>query len=303
MSFVHVVDDVPGSEPGRSLPMVLALHGFLDAGNGGSLAADHLSSVTSGPVVATFDVDVFHDYRARRPAITFARDHYEDYDAPRLVVRLLTDTVGHPFLLLTGPEPDTRWEGFADGVRTVIDRLGVDLVVTLGSVPMAAPHSRPLAVTQHANRRELMKRRNPWLGEIRVPASVQALLEVRLAEHDHPMTGYVAHVPHYLAQFDHPLAALRLLEGVEESAGLSFDLDRLKIAAEAKEREVTKYLEENPEVAEIVAGLEQQYDAFARSEEEGRSLLAEDGELPTGDEIGAQFERFLAGLEGPDADR
>lgn len=300
VKFVHVVDEVPGLEPGRSLPLVLALHGFLDAGNAAVVAVDHLSSHGTGPVVATFDVDVFHDYRARRPVISFVRDHYEEYDAPRLVVRLMHDEVDQPYLLLSGPEPDTRWEGFAEAVRAVVERFNVDLVVALGSVPMAAPHSRPLAVTQHANRTDLMLRRNPWLGEMRVPASAQALVEVRLKEHSHDMTGYVAHVPHYLSQFDHPLAALRLLEGVEESSGLSFHLDALKVAAEAKDREIATYLKENPEVGEIVEGLEQQYDAFARSEEAGRSLLAEDGEIPTGDEIGEQFEQFLAGLDGPD---
>lgn len=300
MKFVHVVDEVPGLEPGTPVPLVLALHGFLDAGNAGSLAVEHLSGSGAGPVVATFDVDLFHDYRARRPAISFVRDHYEDYDAPRLLVRLMRDQVEQPYLLLTGPEPDTRWEGFVTAVRSVIERFDVDLVVAMGSVPMAAPHSRPLAVTQHANRHELMQRRNPWLGEIRVPATAQALLEVRLREAGHDMTGYVAHVPHYLAQFDHPVAALHLLEGVEESSGLSFDLDALKVAAEERDAEITAYLEENPEVGEVVAGLEQQYDAFARSEAAGNSLLAEDGEIPSGDELGEQFQQFLAGLDGPD---
>ncbi len=51
-------------------------------------------------MVATFEVDEFHDYRARRPAMSFVRDHYEQYDAPRLVVRLLTDAAGSPYLLL-----------------------------------------------------------------------------------------------------------------------------------------------------------------------------------------------------------
>jgi hypothetical protein len=50
----------------------------------------------------------------------------------------------------------------------------------------------------------------------------------------------------------------------------------------------------------VVRSLEQQYDAFRRSEESGSSLLASDEPLPTGEEIGQQFEQFLAGLEGPD---
>jgi predicted ATP-grasp superfamily ATP-dependent carboligase len=280
--------------------MVVALQGFLDAGNASGLAVDHLLDVTPVPVIATFDVDVFHDYRARRPVVSFVRDHYENYDAPRLVVRLVRDAVDRPFLLLTGPEPDTRWEGFVHGVAELVEHFGVDLLVSLGSVPMAAPHSRPLSVTQHANRRELVRRTNPWVGEIRVPASVQALLEIRLGEQGHDMTGFVAHVPHYLAQLDYPLAGLSLLEGVEEATGLSFDLDALKVAADGKAREINDYLGEHPEVAEVVAGLEQQYDAFTRSEEAGTSLLADDADLPTGEQLGAEFEQFLAGLDGND---
>jgi len=299
VKFVHIVDDVPGLERDGELAMVVALQGFLDAGNGSALAVDHLTAEAAGPVVATFDVDVFHDYRARRPAISFVRDHYESYDAPRLVVRLQRDQLERPYLLMSGPEPDNRWEAFARAVRAVVERFGVHLVASMGSVPMAVPHSRPLAVTQHANRPALMTRANSWRGELRIPSSAHSLLEVRLGETGHDMTGYVAHVPHYLAQFDHPRSALVLLEGIEDSTGLSFELDALKVSADARDAEIAAYLADNPEVAEVVAGLEQQYDAFARADESG-SLLAPDQELPTGDEIGEQVERFLAGLDGPE---
>ena len=49
----------------------------------------------------------------------------------------------------------------------------------------------------------------------------------------------------------------------------------------------------------MVAALERQYDAFERAEESGASLLAPDEPLPTGEEIGQQFEQFLAGLDEP----
>jgi hypothetical protein len=51
-----------------------------------------------------------------------------------------------------------------------------------------------------------------------------------------------------------------------------------------------------------VHGLERQYDAFREAEESGSSLLASDEPLPTGEEIGQQFEQFLAGLD-EDGDR
>ena len=172
--LVHILDEVSGLEGLDELTMVVALDGFLDAGSSAALAAQHLSAIgDGGSVVATFDVDQFHDYRARRPAVTFLRDHYESYDAPRLVVRLLRDAGGDPYLLLHGPEPDNRWEAFCRAVREVVERLGVTRVVSVGSVPMAVPHTRPIAVTHHANDVGLISGVNPWQGELRVPSSAR----------------------------------------------------------------------------------------------------------------------------------
>ncbi|MBC7550573.1 MAG: PAC2 family protein [Cellulomonas sp.] len=288
--------------------MVIALDGFLDAGSSAAIAARHLSAlgagdVPGGSVVATFDVDQFHDYRARRPAVSFARDHYESYDAPRLVVRLLRDSGETPYLLLQGPEPDNRWEAFARAVREVVERFGVTLVVGMGSVPMAVPHTRPIAVTHHANNVDLITGVSPWSGELRVPSSAQALLEIRLGEWGHDAQGFVAHIPHYLAQLEYPQASAILLEQVELAGRLTLDLSDLKTVAEERENEISRYLSDNEEVGEVVASLERQYDAFAQAEESGSNLLAPDEPLPTGDEIGKQFEQFLAGLETPDEDQ
>ncbi len=304
--LVHIVDEVPELADIETLPMVVALDGFLDAGNAGALAARHLvrtgaaSPDGGGVVVATFDVDQLHDYRARRPPMTFARDHYEGYDAPRLVVRLLHDHGGAPYLLLHGPEPDIRWEAFCRAVLEVVERFGVRLVVSMGSVPMAVPHTRPIAITHHANNAELLTGTSPWRGELRVPSSAQALLEVRLGEWGHDAQGFVAHVPHYLAQLDYPRASQSLLEQVELAARLTVDLSALGALAVDREEEIGRYLAANDEVQEVVTALEQQYDTFARAEAEGSSLLAEDEPLPTGEEIGRQFEQFLAGLDDPE---
>ena len=299
-TLVHIVDEVPELEGVERLPMVLALDGFLDAGSAAARAAQHLVDLAEARVVATFDVDQLHDYRARRPPMSFVRDHYEAYDPPRLVVRLVRDTGGTPYLLLHGSEPDTRWEGFARAVRTVVERFGVTRVVAMGSVPMAVPHTRPIAITHHANNPELLSGDSPWRGELRIPSSAQALLEVRLGEWGHDAMGFVAHIPHYLSQLEYPAASIALLEQVERAAWLTVDLSGLRAEAEDREAEVARYLAANEEVAEVVAALEQQYDAFERAETSGGNLLASDQPLPTGEEIGQQFEQFLAGLDGPE---
>lgn len=302
--LVHIVDEVPELEDVSELTMVLVLDGFLDAGNAAARAAQHLADLgDGGSVVATFDVDQFHDYRARRPAMSFVQDHYEAYDAPRLVVRLLRDTGGTPYLLLHGPEPDNRWEAFCRAVKDVVERFGVTRVVAMGSVPMAVPHTRPIALTSHANDPSLITGDSPWRGELRIPSSAQALLEVRLGEWGHTAMGFVAHIPHYLAQLDYPLASAILLEQVEIAGRLTVDLSGLRAEAEDRAGEIERYLEANDELTEVVAALERQYDAFERAEESGSNLLAPDQPLPSGEELGQQFEQFLAGLEGPDDDK
>lgn len=305
--LVHIVDDVPelrapgeGDEP--SPVLIHQLDGFLDAGNAASLATAHLLSQSKGRVVASFEVDDLYDYRARRPPMTFAEHHYESYEAPRLVVRVNHDAAGTPYLLLHGPEPDTQWEGFAQAVRLVIEHFGARLSVAMGAVPMAVPHTRPVMLTNHATSPGLLISENIWKGQIRIPTSAQSLLELRLGEWGHDAMGFVAHIPHYVAQFDYPLAGLSLLESVGDVSGLRWNLDEIRLAGETKMAEISAQIEDSAEVREVVAGLEQQYDAFQRSDDDSASTLplAEERDLPTGEELGAEFERFLAGLNPPD---
>jgi PAC2 family len=299
--YVHIVDDVPELDELEQGPVLVhSLEGFLDAGNAAALATQALLAQSSGRVVASFDIDAFYDYRARRPPMTFSESRYQDYEAPRLVVRLNHDSLGMPYLLLHGPEPDTHWEAFARAVRAVVEQFDVRLTVAMGAVPMAVPHTRPVMLTNHGTAHELLLHENIWRGQIRVPASAQALLELRLGEWGHPAMGFVAHIPHYVAQFDYPAASATMLESVEVVTGLQWDLADIEAAGEAKMAEIAAQIEDSVEVRDVVTGLEQQYDAFHRPDEEGDALpLAEERDLPTGEELGAEFERFLAGLDRP----
>jgi predicted ATP-grasp superfamily ATP-dependent carboligase len=305
--FVHIVDDVPELEGRGDGPVMLtALEGFLDAGSASSIAVSHLLESSPGRVVASFEVDEFYDYRARRPPMSFVKDHYSDYDAPRLVVRVMHDDQRAPYLLLTGPEPDVRWEAFAEAVRAVVEQLEVRLTVSMGSVPMAAPHTRPVQVTNHATAKRLLISENVWQGEIRIPSSAQSLLELRLGEWGHDATGFVAHIPHYVAQFGYPEAAAAILRQVAAVTGLQWDTAALEAAALERQAEIAAQVADSDEVRAVVSGLEQQYDAFHSAAE--NLLQSEDGglppsgELPTGEELGAQFEQFLAGLDQTEED-
>jgi hypothetical protein len=100
-------------------------------------------------------------------------------------------------------------------------------------------------------------------------------------------------VPHYLAQAEYPRAAVTALEAVTRSTGLVFPLDGLRDAAEKTTAEIEEQIISSAELSTAIQGLEQQYDAFTAGSQR-ESLMAETSPMPTGDELAAQFERFLA---------
>ncbi|MCV7193498.1 proteasome assembly chaperone family protein [Mycolicibacterium brumae] len=285
------------AEDGSGPVLIHALEGFTDAGHATKLAAGHLKAALDSELVASFAIDELLDYRSRRPAMTFKTDRFTDYAEPELSLYALRDSLGTPFLLLTGLEPDLKWERFVAAVRLLSERLGVRRTVGLGSIPMAVPHTRPVTLTAHSNNKDLIADITPWVGEVRVPGSAAGLLEYRMAQHGHEVLGYTAHVPHYLSQSDYPQAAVSLLEQVCKSCGLALPMTELLERATAVNASIAEQVVESEEVAAVVAALEQQYDAFIAAQE-NRSLLARDDDLPSGDELGAEFERFLAQQTG-----
>ena len=281
------------SDDGRGPVLIHALEGFSDAGHAIRLAAEHLRNTLDTELVASFAIDELLDYRSRRPPMTFKTDHFTDYDDPQLNLYALHDSVGTPFLLLAGLEPDLRWERFITAVRLLAERLGVRRTIGLGTIPMAVPHTRPVSMTAHSNNRDLLGDHQPWVGEVQVPASVSNLLEYRMAQHGHEVVGFTVHVPHYLAQTDYPIAAEALLAQVAQASSLQFPLQALTEAGAEIRTKIDEQVEGSLEVAQVVTALERQYDAFVAAQE-NRSLLARDEELPSGEELGAEFERFLA---------
>lgn len=280
--------------------LVHGLEGFTDAGHAVRLATTHLRESLESELVASFDVDELLDYRSRRPMMTFKNDHFSEYAEPELNLWALRDTAGTPFLLLAGMEPDLRWEKFTTAVRLLAEQLGVRRSIGLSAIPMAIPHTRPLGLTAHSSDRELIGEHQKWPGELQVPGSASSLLEFRMGQHGYESVGFSVHVPHYLAQTAYPEAAQTLLENVADNAGLEFPLAALVEAAARVREQVNEHIAGNPEVETVVQALERQYDSFVTAQERRSSLLAGEGELPSGDEIGAEFERFLAEQTGPD---
>ena len=277
--------------------LVLALDGFIDAGNAAQLARTHLLGVLESQVIATFDIDQVFDYRGRRPEMLFVTDHWESFTPPELKLHAVRDSAGTDFLLLAGAEPDMQWERFAAAVDMIVRRLGVRLVIALDAIPMGVPHSRPSTVIARGSSPELVSEYSNWLGTVQVPASAGHLIEFRLSESGVDSTGFAVNVPHYLAHLDYPAAALTLVECVAKAAGLVLPTEALQEAAAASRSDLDVKVAASEQISAVVRALELQYDEIVAGR--SRGLVAEGARLPTADEIGAEFEQYLLQQEDP----
>lgn len=280
-----------GAVPLHDAVLMHSLRGFVDAGKAGALTTEHILGLSDPVRIATFDADRLLDYRSRRPEMVFSINQWTDYDEPELALDLVQDKDGKPFLLLHGVEPDILWEKYIAAVREIVKRMGVSLTVGAHGIPMAAPHTRPLVATVHGTRQELLPDTASFFGTVTVPGSAQNLLEYRFGQWGLDVVNVVVHVPYYLAQSSYPQAAQRGLTALEAVTGFDLDVAGLDEAAGRAHGEIERQLHESDEVTALVSTLEEQHDAYLAQQESGIPL---DGPLPSADELGAEFEKFLA---------
>src|SRR5699024_6001676 len=229
---------------------------------------------------------------------------WTSYDEPQLVLDLVRDDDGAPLLLLHGLEPDLKWERFVAAVQTIVEDFEVPLTIGVHGIPMGVPHTRPMTVTAHATRSELIEGFTNHFNAVQVPASAAALLELRLGRRGRDAMGFAANVPHYLAQADYPQAAAELVRQVARAGELSLPVGDLEAAGARVRGEIDRQVGESEEGTAVVAALERQFVQFsAAAEDQGRSLGPTPlDELPSADELGAQLEAFLAGQDGDPQD-
>ncbi len=298
---LYTLQNPQGQETTQPVPVLVhAMRGSIDAGHAGSLLVEHLTEKLESTRVASFDLDALMDYRSRRPVMTYEDGAWTDYDQPELVVDLLRDDNGQQLLLLHGSEPDLRWEGFIKAVRELIDWFGVELTVGVHGIPMGVPHTRPITVTAHGTRPEMVEDYPNYISSVRVPGSAAALMELRLGHSGHDAMGFAAHVPHYLAQSDYPKAAAELLRQISKVTGLQLPVGDLEADGTRMEAEIDRQVEASDEVRSVVKALEEQFDSLA--EATGDDALggtsAEPEDVPSADEIAARFSEYLAGRDG-----
>ncbi|MGE0879972.1 MAG: proteasome assembly chaperone family protein [Acidimicrobiia bacterium] len=266
--------------------LVIALEGWVDAGFAAAGAAQALTADISWTTVATFDTDALIDYRARRPVMHLRDGVNTGLTWPILELRYGVDRVGNDVLLLAGHEPDTLWKRFATEVIELAQSLAVVMVCGLGAYPTAVPHTRPSPLSVTATSEELAGRYRLVRNSVDVPAGIQAVLEHGFSQQGVPALGLWAQVPHYIAQMPYPPASLVLLETLQNVSGVTIRPEGLREAAFATRIKVDQLVANSEEHAEMVRQLERHFDAEVTAE-------PMPNDLPSGDEIAAELERFL----------
>lgn len=280
--------------------LVVALDGWTDAGVGGTGAAEHLLERYPAQRIGRFDPDALFDYRDRRPELEIDRGRLRQVRWPELTVRHLAPSSGPDILLVTGPEPDLGWRGLIEDLKELADMLGVRRYVGLGSVPGPLPHTRPVQLVCTSNDEALLERLGAPHEQMIVPASAQVALEAELASHGLTTLGMWVRIPHYVAG-PYPEASRALLERLSAHLGTAVDLSGFDADIEANRRRLDVAATSSDEVREHVAQLERLYDAqsvgadgpLGIDGQRGRPLT--DVEVPSGDELAAEIERFLRG--------
>jgi hypothetical protein len=272
--------DEPNDLVGPSL--IAALDGWVDSGSAATTAAERLAG--GGPVVATFDDDALFDYRARRPTLDIVDGRLAKLSWPELTIR--RSRIGErDLLVLSGAEPDFRWREFASAMVELVGRLGVVEWISLGAIPAAVPHTRPVPIIGTESAPGLLRgevRPGPK-GNLRVPSAAISVLEMTLAEAGTPTVGYFAQVPHYVSG-PYPVAALALLRAVERHLGVLIATGDLDDEA----RQLRSRLD-------LATGAEE----TTRSYVERLEAMVDEERLPAGDELIGEIERFLRDRGAP----
>jgi proteasome assembly chaperone (PAC2) family protein len=271
----------------REPVMIAAFRGWNDAGDAASFAAQHLGRSWAAKRIAWIDPEEFFDFQAVRPQVQLV-----DGITRKIAWPSNEFWVAHPsesqrdVLLLVGTEPNTRWRTFAGLVATVAQRHNVRMVITLGALLADVPHSRPVQITGTAADTELVERLGLRRSRYEGPTGIVGVIHDSLSGSGIASASLWAAVPHYLAVTPNPKAALALVEKTVELVGVSAPIDDLARATEAYEKQVSQMVSDDEDVQAYVRLLEERADEHTRDE-------LDPSQLPSGDALAAELERFL----------
>jgi proteasome assembly chaperone (PAC2) family protein len=276
-----------GEAPELSSPaLVCAFAGWNDAASAATTALEAVAVGLDAQVLARVDPEEFFDFQANRPTIRLSEGRTRHIDWPaNTLFAAPAAAAERDLVLLSGTEPSLRWRTFADLVADAAERLGVELVVTLGALIADVAHTRPVPITGLASDPELVARLGLDRSDYEGPTGIVGVLHDACNRRGIDSASLWAAIPHYVAAVPNPKAALALLRRLEGLTGVAIDASELEEAMGRFEEQVDRAVASNPEVEELVKRLEEeQADADDR---------LTPGDYPSGDTIARDFQRFL----------
>ncbi len=286
--------------------LIVAFEGWNDAGEAATTAARHLETVWNGEPFATIDAENFYDFTSTRPHVRLdGDDRVIDWPTNEFSAGLIDGTNRHA-VLLVGAEPQLRWKTFSRLVLDVARTLQVELVVSLGALLADVPHSRPTRITGTSADQALIERYALIASRYEGPTGIVGVLHDSFAASGIASCSLWATVPHYLPSTTSPKAALALVERTTEILGVSVPTIDLQLGAVDYERQVNDVVDADEEMRGFVRTLEESFDAgddedddFDDDEDDTDDVdprivfMKSDGNLPTGDDLASELERFL----------
>jgi predicted ATP-grasp superfamily ATP-dependent carboligase len=263
--------------------LIAAFRGWNDGGQGASLAGGYLAKTWEAARFAEIEPEGFFDFQVTRPHVSLVEGQTRRIDWPdNAFYHATVPGLDRDAVLLLGIEPNLRWRTFTGLVTGIAGELGVELVITLGSLLADVPHTRASPVTGGATDPELIERLGLQRSRYEGPTGIVGILHDACHRADIPSISLWAAVPHYVSLAPSPRAALALCERLGEVLETEIETDELEEAAERYSEQVSEAVASDEETAAYVAELEQRAD-----------VLEDEENLPSGDSLAAELTRFL----------
>jgi predicted ATP-grasp superfamily ATP-dependent carboligase len=270
----------------RAPALVAAFKGWNDAGDAASAALSFVGASLGATRFAQIDPEEFFDFQSTRPKISLEEGRTRRIDWPAVeIYEARVPRAPRDLILVQGSEPSMRWRTFTRTVVDLAEALGTQLVVTLGALLADVPHTRPVSVTGLTSDPALTQRLSLLGSSYEGPTGIVGVLHAACQAAGVPSASLWASVPHYVAAAPNPKAALALVRKLEGLVGVTVDASELEDAAGEYERQVNLAVQADPDVQQFVERLEQ-----ATEEEEPK---LQPGDLPSGDVLAREFQRFL----------
>jgi proteasome assembly chaperone (PAC2) family protein len=284
MEPLHRHADVKLNDP----VLVAAFRGWNDAGDAATFAAAHLARVWSAKRIATLDPEDFYDFQAVRPEVQLEEGYTRKITWPSNEISAVQlSGRPHDVMVMIGTEPNLKWRTFTRLIVDVAKEHEVSLVITLGALLADVPHSRPVHITGTAVEKQLVEELGLRRSRYEGPTGIVGVLHDACSKAGVRSASLWAAVPHYLAVTPNPKAALALVNKAVQLIGAPAEIDDLERATVTYEQRVSELVSADEDVQAYVKLLEE------RADEREREEQMEPSEMPSGDALAAELERFL----------